>query len=130
MRRRLVMGRGRVGTAPDEAGRSARGACHAVAVAPPFEIVSIRNTGPTDNSALDTLYVVHLREGDGEPERFLFSVLERYGEPDDAELTAFMRHRADGFANDRSALEQFRERESPHPTDHPERRAIALRAPE
>ncbi len=94
-------------------------------MAPPFDIVSIRNTGPAENSGLDTLYVVFLRERDAEPVRFLFSVPERHGVPDDDKLGALIRRQAMGFANDRSTLEQFRERQRPLPEDS-SRLAITL----
>jgi hypothetical protein len=95
---------------------------------PPFEVLEVRDTGPTDNSGLDTLYVVHMSEGAGAAERFIFSVLQRQGQPDEEELEALIRLRAAGFANDRSALQQFRELEKPW--GRPDRMVIALHLPD
>lgn len=98
-------------------------------MAPPFEIDSIENTGPTDNSGDDSLWVVWIREPGREPERFLFSLAARLGVPPDGAMRELIVRQADGFENDRNAIEQFREREIAHPLDHPTRRAIILRTP-
>ncbi len=92
-------------------------------MAPPFEILDVRNTGPTDNSGLDT-WVVHLRERGGEPQRFKF-VFKRYVTPTDDEVRQMIREAADGFDNGRSAIEQFRESEEPYGQD-PNRRVVFL----
>jgi hypothetical protein len=93
---------------------------------PNFDIASMDDRGPTDNSALDNLWVVHLREGKGEPERLLFSVAQSCPASTDAEVAELIVDRAATFANDESALEQFRDCAVPHPPEHPERRAVLL----
>jgi hypothetical protein len=97
-------------------------------VAPPFKIVSVENTGPTDNSGDDSLWVVWISEPGREAERFLFTRAARFGVPSGAAMRKLIEWRADPFENDRGAIEQFREREIAHPLDHPTRRAIVLRA--
>ena len=93
---------------------------------PTFEIDALKNTGRTDNSGLDTLWSVWLSEPDRDPERFLFWRSDRWGVPSQAEMRDAIRARARGFANAGSALDQFRQREMPHPDEHPTRRAIQV----
>jgi hypothetical protein len=93
-------------------------------MAPPFEIVSCEYVGRTDNSGDDALYVVHMRELGGEPEKFRFTHA-RYA-PETDEIEAMIHERASGLDNYRPALEQFRALEVPHPSDHPWRRAVVL----
>lgn len=95
-------------------------------MAPRFEIRGTpANTGPTDNSGLDSLWIVHLSEPDGEPQTFRFSVPSRHGVPTPDELCGLIRGVASGFHNERSALEQFRARERSHP-DGSDRRVVFL----
>jgi hypothetical protein len=82
-------------------------------VAPPFEI-GARDTGPTENSGLDWLYVVELRDADGESKESDSWVLQNDGHPSEAALAEWILWRARNFLNDRSAVEQFRELEQPH----------------
>jgi hypothetical protein len=95
-------------------------------MAPPVVIVSVRDFGPTDNGADDTLYLVGLREGDDPPETVRFSVAQSQGHPSDDELRRWIELRASGFANNRGVVAQFRDLELPHGRD---RRVVFLRAP-
>lgn len=92
-------------------------------MAPNFEIQSIRNTGRTDGDGDDTLYVVTIADEGGEPETVRFSV-DREG-PSEEGLRDLIERRAAAFANDRGALEQFREIEHAHPKGS-ERRVVFL----
>jgi hypothetical protein len=78
-------------------------------------IESVRDTGPTDGSGDDTLYVVRLREGDGAAETLRFSVAGTYGRPSERELAEMVAVMGRGFAHGHSAVEQFRERGVEHP---------------
>jgi hypothetical protein len=95
-------------------------------VAPPFRIHTARNTGRTDNSGEDSLWVVELSENGHEPENFRFAILGRHGTPHTKELTAMIGQMASGFDNYRDGLQQFRAREVAHPQNHPWRRVIWL----
>ena len=96
---------------------------------PPFTIENVENTGPADNSGDDSLWVACLSEPGGKQQRFRFCVLLRYGVPSPDELRAMIEQRASGFANDTSAVDQFRECEVPHPEDSPWRRVVWLTPP-
>jgi hypothetical protein len=91
---------------------------------PRFVIERVRDTGPTDNSGDDTLYVVEMRERDGPLETVRFSVARSQGRPSEGELRALVERRAAGFVNDRGVVEQFRELERQHGRD---RRVVFLR---
>jgi hypothetical protein len=95
-------------------------------MAPPFEIKSVENTGPTDNSGDDSLWVVQLTGPGREREEFRFCVLRRHGIPTPEELRAMIQQRASSFSNYESALDQFREYEVPHPEHSDWRRVIWL----
>lgn len=86
-------------------------------MAPPFEIHSCEDYGPTDNGADDTLFVVMMSDPGGEPAKFRFSVAASHGRPTTEEVVTMIRERASGFANHLSALDQFRECERPHGRD-------------
>jgi hypothetical protein len=95
-------------------------------MARPFLIMSVRDVGPTDNGADDTLYVVELHEGNGLPETLRFSVARSQGHPSEDELRAWIDLQASVFADDRGVVAQFRELERWHGRD---RRVVFLRRP-
>lgn len=117
------MGYGLTVRLPVHSGRLAR---YREVMAPPFEIESIENTGRTDNSGLDTLWVVWLSAPGHERERFLFWKLERDGVPTEQEMRNEIVDRAKGFDNNENALDQFRAVEKQHPPDDPTRFAIQV----
>jgi hypothetical protein len=97
-------------------------------VAPSFEIHSVKDTRHTDNCGDDFLWIAWMAEPGRAPERFLFSLATRFGPATEEQIRDLIERQAQWFANDRSALAQFRELEVSHPDNHPERRAILLRA--
>ena len=86
-----------------------------------MEVLSVRNTGPTDGSGDDTLWVAEMSEAGGEPEQVRFSLAARYGVPTDNEMREMIRRATDGLS-----LADVRARERPH-GDDPYRRVIFLR---
>lgn len=90
---------------------------------PPFTIENVENTGRTDNTGDDSLWIAYLSERGRERGKFRFCVLRRYGVPTPDELRSMIERRASSFANDASALDQFRECEVPHP-EHPDWRRV------
>ena len=93
---------------------------------PAFVIENVENTGPTDNSGDDSLWVVSLSESGRPAESFRFCVLRREGVPNAQELSGMIDSQASGFANAVSALDQFRAREVPHPENSDWRRVVWL----
>jgi hypothetical protein len=94
-------------------------------MAPGFRIDRLSNSGPTDNSGDDTLWLADLSEEGRTPERFRFSLAGRDGTPSKGEMVSLIRKLASQFANDTSALAQFRALEQPHPQGS-QRRVIFL----
>jgi len=94
-------------------------------VAPRFRITDLRSSGPTDRSGDDTLWLADLSEDGRTAERFHFSLARRDGIPSKGQLVSLIRKLASRFANEDSALEQFRALEEPHPRES-ERRVIFL----
>ena len=94
-------------------------------VAPRFRITDLRSSGPTDRSGDDTLWLADLSEDGRTAERFRFSLARRHGVPSKGQMVSLIRKLASQFANDASALEQFRALEEPHPPES-ERRVIFL----
>ncbi len=97
-------------------------------MAPPFKIQSVEDTGPTDNSGDDSLWVAWIAEPGRAPERLLFSLAARFGPVTAEHMCELIGRQAQLFANDRGALAQFQELSVPHPDGQEERRAIVLRA--
>ncbi len=95
-------------------------------MAPPFEIQSVRNTGPTDRGGDDSLWLVTLSESEERTETLGFAVSASKGVPTADEVEQMVVAMANGFDNDRSALDQFRERKVAHPKSDPSRRVIWL----
>jgi len=94
-------------------------------VAPRFRITDLRSSGPTDNGGDDTLWLADLSEDGRTAERFRFSLSRRHGVPSKGRMVSLIRALASQFANEASALEQFRALEEPHPPGSP-RRVIFL----
>jgi hypothetical protein len=90
-------------------------------VAHRVEIRALTNTGPTDGSADDTLWVAELAEAGRRAEQFRFSLDATYGEPTENEMRDLIRRSVAGLT-----IEQLHEREEPYGED-PYRRVILLR---
>ena len=97
-------------------------------MAPRFRITDLRSSGPADRSGDDTLWLADLSEDGRTAERFRFSLARRHGVPSKGQMVSLIRKLASQFANDASALEQFRALEEPHPPES-ERRVIFLAPP-
>ena len=85
-----------------------------------LKILAVHNTGPTDGTEDDTLWVADLGDADGRKEQFRFSLASRYGVPTDNEMREMIRRYAAGLS-----IAELHEREEPHGED-PYRRVIFL----
>jgi hypothetical protein len=86
-----------------------------------LEILSLQNTGPTDGTEDDTLWVAEVAEAGGAAEQVRFSLPARFGEPTDNEVREMIRRAIASLT-----LDEVRKREEPFGED-PYRRVIFLR---
>ena len=85
-----------------------------------LDILAVHNTGPTDGTEDDTLWVADLRDADGHREQVRFSLASRYGSPTENEMREMIRSYAEGLS-----IAELHERAEPHGED-PYRRVIFL----